>query len=99
MSQFSKTGAGRDAVRSYLRKLRTIPLLSSSAEVDLGKRMERGEQMVSDAVVGICATLDRVTLDHWVGHGQRAPVAAVRRQRAMGSFPRPMGRWNRAGWR
>ena len=45
------SGRSSDPVRVYLRKMGTVPLLSSEGEIEIAKRIEEGENIVDGAVL------------------------------------------------
>jgi RNA polymerase primary sigma factor len=45
------TGRSSDPVRMYLRKMGTVPLLSREGEIEIAKRIEEGERIVSRSLL------------------------------------------------
>jgi RNA polymerase primary sigma factor len=56
-----RAGEPRDALSSYLTQMRTQPLLSPVEEVEIAKRMERGEDEALAALIG-CGTTRRALI-------------------------------------
>ncbi|HEY8078241.1 MAG TPA: sigma-70 family RNA polymerase sigma factor [Labilithrix sp.] len=51
---------GRDSVRTYFQQMGRLALLTRDGEIELAKRIERGERTVLQAIVGCAAGVDAV---------------------------------------
>src|SRR5438034_4490900 len=58
-----------DAVRSYLREIATVSLLSAADEVRLAKLIERGDQRAKDALIEANLRLVVSIAKRYAGHG------------------------------
>ena len=58
-----------NATRSYLREIGTVPLLSAKEEIELGKRIERGDQAAKNALIEANLRLVVSVAKRYMGRG------------------------------